>query len=202
MHHPRGVNHAQALCQPSGQRQHRIDGQRPVLAHRLSQRQARHIVRSQPRRLGIDVRVHHQRRERTADQPRGRHRRPEPNPEPRVRGQFGADNLHRHRPARRRKTQVNPPHAAFAQPPEQPVRPNDPWVSRLKFLHHANPHPNVTDIAYGVVLIKVILLTRPAYATQAMMHFYSGTGLCDSPRSGGSGEWPGESHPRLSQNPA
>ena len=72
--------------------------------------------------------------------------------------------------------QVNPSRAATAQPPEQPVRPNDPWVPRLKFLHHANPHPNVTHNAYGAVLAKVILLTWTANATQAMMHFYSGNG--------------------------
>jgi hypothetical protein len=42
---------------------------------------------------------------------------PEPYPELGVRSQFGADDLHRHAPAARRKTQEHPAHPAAAQLP-------------------------------------------------------------------------------------
>ena len=44
---------------------------------------------------------------------------------------MSADNLHCHRAAARGKTKENLPHAARAQAPAQPVRPDQLRISRL-----------------------------------------------------------------------
>ena len=143
VHHARGVDRAQALGQPRGQRQHRGGGQRPVLAHRVGQRgpgarrrwPARAPGPPRPRRSTGAVNNPLTLRA-TRDLP------PETGPELGVLGQFGPDHLDRHRPAARRQAQVYPAHAARAEPSAQPVRPDQLRIPRLELAHDDSPRPS------------------------------------------------------------
>ena len=81
---------------------------------------------------GLHVRVDHGRGEQPAHRARDRDLAPETRPELGVLGQVGPDHLYRHRPAARRQAQVDPPHAAGAEPAAQPVRPDQLRIPRLQ----------------------------------------------------------------------
>src|ERR1035441_6563495 len=70
-------------------------------------------------------------RKQAAHLPRDRDLAPETRPEFGVGGQVSADDLHRHGAAARRKSKEHLSHAASAQPPAEPVRPDHLWISGL-----------------------------------------------------------------------
>jgi hypothetical protein len=141
VHHAHGVDRVEALRQPGGQRQQRCLRQRPVRVDRLGQRGTGHVRRGHPRHRAVHVRIDHLGREHAADPPRRRDLAAEAGPELRVRGQFGPDGLHRHRPAARGDAEEHPSHAALAKLSYQPVRPNRLRIVRLQFPgQRENPH--------------------------------------------------------------
>ena len=121
--HSRGVDRRQALRQARGQRQQRPLRQWPVTVHRLVQRRPRHVRCGQPRHRPADVprpppsRVNTPLTRRTAATSRPNRTR-----NCGIRGQLGADDLHRYRPPARRHAQVHLPHTTAPEPPNQPVR--------------------------------------------------------------------------------
>ncbi len=117
VYHACRVDRAQALRQARRQRQHGIDGQRAVVAHRFGQRRPSDITRGQPRYRAVQVRVDHVRGEHAAHHPGRGDFVLEPSSELRIRGQVAPDHLDRNLPPARRKAQEHPPHAAAAQPP-------------------------------------------------------------------------------------
>src|ERR1700688_2105076 len=51
------------------------------------------------------------------------------------------DDLHRDLAAAGRQAQEHLPHAAFAEPPDQPVVTNPAWITGLELLHNPESHP-------------------------------------------------------------
>jgi hypothetical protein len=129
--HACGVDHAQALRQTRGQPHQRPDGQRPAFSHRVGQRRPGNIGRGQPRHRSIQIRIDHGRGEPAAHLPGDGDFPVETRPELRIHGQIGADDLHRHLLASRRKTEEYPAHAADAKLRAQPVRPDQLRITRL-----------------------------------------------------------------------
>jgi hypothetical protein len=131
VYHSRGVDGAEASRQPGRQRQHRIDGQRSVAAHRLGQRWSSDISSGQPRHRAVQIRVDHERREHAAYLPGRGDFLPELRPELGICGQFGPDDLDRDRLPVRRLSQEYLPHPAVAQLAKQAVWPDSTRVIRL-----------------------------------------------------------------------
>ena len=145
VHHARGVDRIQAFRQARGQRQQRRLRQRSMAIDCLSQRRPRNIGRSHPRHWAIDIRVHHCGGVHTAHPPGRGDLPPESHPELRIRGQFGADRFHRHRPSARGHAEEHLSHATLAEPPYQAVRADRRRIPRLQFTDHAaHPHASRT----------------------------------------------------------
>jgi hypothetical protein len=132
VHHAGRVDGAQALGQPGGEREQRADRQRSVVAHRLGQRRPGDVGRGQPGHRAVEVCVDDERGEQAAHLLCGRDLPAEPGPELGVFGQFGPDDLDRDGPSARGHAQEHLSHAAAAQLPEQPVRPDLTRVVRLQ----------------------------------------------------------------------
>jgi hypothetical protein len=144
VHDARGVNDAQAFCQPGRQRHQGAARQRSVLTDRLGQRLALDIRRRQPGYVAVQIRVDHRGDEGSAHLPRGLDLRPELGPEPWVGGQFGPDDLHRGRGSAWRAAHEHRSQAAVAQLPDQVVRPDRARLVRRKWRYHLIPIRNVT----------------------------------------------------------
>ena len=139
VHDPRGMNGAQARRQTRREFQHRPPRQGPVLPHRVSQRRPGHIGRGQPRHRAIGIRADQRHGEPAAHLAGDGDFPPEARPELRVRGQVGADHLHRRELAVRRRAQEHPAHATRTQNSAEPVGPDPPRVVRLQVLPHGHP---------------------------------------------------------------
>ena len=121
VHHPARVDGRQRLAQPGQQRPHAGLGQRPVFADRLLQRRARYERGGQPRRMLVQPAGHDRRGVDAADRPGRGHLLGEPAQELGVPGQVRVHHLDGDRPSGRGQAQVDPAHAARAQPGLQPV---------------------------------------------------------------------------------
>ena len=141
VHHARGMDGIQAFRQAPGQRQQRCLWQRSRAIDRLGQRGPRNIGRGHPCHRAIDVRIHHRGGEHPAHPPGRADLPPESLPELRVRGQFGADDLHRYRPPARGHPEEHLSHATRTEPSYQAVRAHRGWIPRLQFPDQAT-HPH------------------------------------------------------------
>ncbi|CAM5240293.1 hypothetical protein SGLAM104S_03248 [Streptomyces glaucescens] len=132
---PRRVDVLQGVGEPGGEDAHRALGQRPVVvADDLLEAGSGDVPGGDPGHGGLGVGVEHGCRPVTTDPPRGLHLLPEPPPELLLRGQLLADQLHGDGPPPVRPGQIDLPHAARTEPPQQPVHADAlgvPWPQSL-----------------------------------------------------------------------
>lgn len=110
-------------------------GKGPVRGHRAAQGGPRHVPGGHPRHRRLRVGVQDGRGPLAADAPRGLDLAAEPGAELLVGGEVRVHDLDGHRPAARAAAQVDPSHAAGAEPAEQPVRADGPRFACVERLH-------------------------------------------------------------------
>jgi hypothetical protein len=139
VHQPGLVDRLQSLGEASRERAHRVRVQRAVLLHRVGEGRSRHVRRGHPRRLAFGIGVDNGRGEYAAHVPGGGHLARETVAESPVFGKFRPDHLDGDDPPPGRPSDVDPPHAAGPEPPEEPVRPHLHRVCGLQVLDHVGP---------------------------------------------------------------
>jgi hypothetical protein len=127
-----------------------------VVAHRLGQRRPGDVSRGQPGHRAVQVCIDHERGEQAAHLLRGRDLSAEPGPEIGVFGQLGPDDLDREGPSARGHAQEHLSHAAAAQLPEQPVRPDLTRVVRLQTGVPQFSTPNVDQDSVSCYVPKTL----------------------------------------------
>src|SRR5690606_36770102 len=137
---PGGVHGAQRLGQADGEHRRGLGRQRAGALDHLAQRAAGHEPGGHPRRLRTGVGVHQRRAEHPADQAGRVDLLGEAGPAVGVGGQVGADRLDRQQPPGAGAPQVHAPHAALAEPGEQPV-----GAARLGIGGHQGVHGDSGD---------------------------------------------------------
>ncbi len=136
VHDARGVDGLQCLGHSGHQPQHRGDGQGSAPGDGLRQGGAGHVQRGRPGGRAVGVGVDQLGGVGAADAPGRLHLPAEPPPEGRVVGQLRSDHLDRHRPAALRVGQVDPAHAAGAEPGGEAVSGHHGRVVRPQRLEH------------------------------------------------------------------
>jgi hypothetical protein len=169
VHYSGGVDGAQALRQPGGQREQRADREWSVAAHRLGQRRPGHVGCRQPRHRAFRVRVDDERGEQAAHLLRGRDLLLELGAELGIFGQLGPDDLDRDGPPARGHPQEHLSHAAAAQLPEQPVGPDLTRIVRLQFGVPQCFTPNFGRDSVFMVYPEDALVSLPVYAPKSPM---------------------------------
>ncbi len=132
---PEGVDGGERLREPGAQGPHGPLGQRPVGGDRLGERRPGDIAGGDPRDGRLRVGVQDGRGPPGADPPGGGDLAAEPLPELLVQREVRVHDLHGHGPAALGAGQVDPAHAARAEPAEQSVGTDDPRFVRIQRLH-------------------------------------------------------------------
>ncbi len=135
------VHGRQRLAQTGAERAHRAVRQRAAVRDRGGEGGAGGVGRGDPRDAGVRVRVEHGGRPGAADPPRGVHLAPEAGAELLVQREVRVHDLHGDRAAAGAAAEVDPAHAAGAQPAEQPVGPHGRGLVDVERLHGVHPSP-------------------------------------------------------------
>ncbi len=135
----------QRLGQTRAEGAHRGLGQRAVLGDRLGERRPGHVTGRHPRHRRVRVRVQDGGGPLGADTPGGVHLAPEPGAELLVEREVGVDDLDRDRTSARAAPQVDPAHAARAEPAEQSVGTDGARFARFQRLHRWTPPVDPAD---------------------------------------------------------
>ncbi|MDF9805830.1 hypothetical protein M2436_004377 [Streptomyces sp. HB372] len=110
-----------------------------MLGDRLRERRPGDVPGGHPRHRGVRVGVQDRGGPLGADAPGGLHLAPEPGAELLVEGEVGVDDLDRDRAPARAAAQIDPAHAARAEPAEQPVGTDGVRFARFQRLHMDSP---------------------------------------------------------------
>lgn len=139
MDDPALVDGGQALGQRRPERTDAGFAERPAPVDGGGQGRTRNISRGHPGRFGVRVRGHDRGGVEPPDRAGGGHLVAEPEPEVRVVGMPGVDDLDRHLSVTRRDAQVDPAHAAFAEPAQQPEPANVTGVTGSQRIQPLQP---------------------------------------------------------------
>ncbi|EOY49496.1 hypothetical protein SLI_4788 [Streptomyces lividans 1326] len=126
-----------------------MGGQRAAVRDGRRQGRTGRVRRGDPRHARLGVGVQHGCGPGAADPARGGHLAPEPGPELLVQREVRVHDLHRDRAAAGAAAQVDPAHAAGAQPAEEPVGPHDGGFVVLERPHGVHPSPVRRHLSAG-----------------------------------------------------
>lgn len=155
VHDALAVHRLQGLRDTGDQPQHRVDGQRPVIAYRVGEGGPRHIGGRTPRHRSRSVAVHDRSRVEPVHPARRGHLGLEPLAELGALGQLRPDHLDRDGPPARRVREIDPSHAAGPEPCHQAVAADDLRIAVLQRLETSRIGPEICSVVSHCITAPV-----------------------------------------------